>query len=331
MVVGGLFLAAETTQWWHLYLAFGVITAAGIGLSGYVPCVILVREWFPTRTGTVVGIAAAGIGVGIAMLFPLSQFMIDRIGWRWAFRVLGGLVITWMVPATTWFLRRVPHSRQPGPSKERPDSREPWGQTTHWTLPKALWSWRFWGLVGVLFAHNGAIQILMTHQVAYLVDHGAPAIVAASVGGIVGLTSVAAKMGWGYLLDRILREVVFTITSTCFILGAGVLVLAGVYPATILPYAYAVLIGLGHSVIAPITPAAAGDLFGGPGFSTIFGAVQVSLGFGSAIGAWGAGEIFDRTGSYALALWAAVVLTVFSCALLWVVAPRRPNPPRPIT
>jgi len=75
MVVGGLFLAAETTEWWHLYLAFGVITAAGIGLSGYVPCVILVREWFPTRTGTVVGIAAAGIGVGIAMLFPLSQFM----------------------------------------------------------------------------------------------------------------------------------------------------------------------------------------------------------------------------------------------------------------
>jgi len=136
---------------------------------------------------------------------------------------------------------------------------------------------------------------------------------------------------WGYLLDRILREVVLTITSILFILGAGALALAGVYPAAILPYTYAVLMGLGHAVIAPITPAVAGDLFGGPGFSTIFGAFLVPLGFGSAIGAWGAGEIFDRTGSYALALWAAVVLTVFSCALLWVVAPRRPNPLRSVT
>jgi len=331
MVAGGLFLVAETTEWWHLYLAFGVITAAGMGLCGYVPCVVLVREWFPARSGTAVGIATAGIGVGMAMLFPLSQFMIDWIGWRWAFRVLGGLVITWMIPATIWLLRRAPHARQPGRSKEEPDSRRLWDQAPHWTLAKALWSWRFWGLVGVLFTLQGAVQILMTHQVAYLVDHGVPAIVAASVGGIVGLTAVAGKVVWGYLLDRILREVVLTITSILFILGAGALALAGVYPAAILPYTYAVLMGLGHAVIAPITPAVAGDLFGGPGFSTIFGAFLVPLGFGSAIGAWGAGEIFDRTGSYALALWAAVALTVFSCALLWVVAPRRPNPLRSVT
>jgi len=120
---------------------------------------------------------------------------------------------------------------------------------------------------------------------------------------------------------------VFTITSTCFILGVGVLVLAGAYPAAILPYAYAVLIGLGYAATAPIAPATAGDLFGGPGFSTIFGALHMSLGFGNAIGTWGAGEIFDLTGSYALALSVAVALTVLSCALLWVVAPRRPNPP----
>ena len=94
MVAGGLFLVAETTEWWHLYLAFGVITAAGLGLSGYVPCVVLVREWFPAWSGTAIGIATAGIGVGIAMLFPFSQFMIDRIGWRWAFRVLGGAALS---------------------------------------------------------------------------------------------------------------------------------------------------------------------------------------------------------------------------------------------
>src|SRR5512146_843465 len=48
----GRVLAAETRAAWHLYLAFGVLTAAGVSGSGWVPSVILVRGWFPARIGT---------------------------------------------------------------------------------------------------------------------------------------------------------------------------------------------------------------------------------------------------------------------------------------
>jgi len=48
---------------------------------------------------------------------------------------------------------------------------------------------------------------------------------------------------------------------------------------------------------------------------------------GLAGGTWSAGEIFDYTGSYAAALWLGLAMTVLSPALLWIVAPRRPNPP----
>ena len=47
----GLALTAETSQVWHLYLAFGGITAIGISLAGWVPAVILVQGWFPRRFG----------------------------------------------------------------------------------------------------------------------------------------------------------------------------------------------------------------------------------------------------------------------------------------
>jgi nitrate/nitrite transporter NarK len=69
------------------------------------------------------------------------------------------------------------------------------------------------------------------------------------------------------------------------------------------------------------------DLFGGRGFSTIFGSIHISLGLGTAVGAWAGGKVFDLTGSYTVAMWGAAALACFSCALLWVVAPRRPNPP----
>ncbi len=322
----GLLLAAETSQPWHLYLAFGFIAAVGIGFSGYVPLVILIRGWFPTRVGTTVGIAAGGIGVGIFGLIPLAQFLIDWYDWRWAFRVFAAVVVGWILPATIWLLREPPKPAFPVQAQPAPEVGAPQGCLTYWTLAQAVWSWRFWALGIVLFTSNSAITLLMIHQVAYLVDHGVPAMAAATIGGIVGLTSIAGKAGWGYLMDRTLRELVYTLASLSFALSLGFLVLAGTYPATALPYAYAILLGLGYAITAPLAPAASNDLFGGPGFSTIFGTIHISLGLGTAAGAWAGGKVFDLTGSYAAAMWGALGLICLSCALLWLVAPRRPNP-----
>ena len=77
---------------------------------------------------------------------------------------------------------------------------------------------------------------------------------------------------------------------------------------------------------APVPPATASNLFGGPEFSTIYGTLYVLTCLGLAIGVWSAGEIFDRTGSYAAALWLGLLVTVLSPVLLWIAAPRRPNP-----
>ncbi len=46
-------------------------------------------------------------------------------------------------------------------------------------------------------AGNSGTQMLLTHQVVYLVDAGVPALTAATVAGTVGLVSIGAKMGWG--------------------------------------------------------------------------------------------------------------------------------------
>jgi MFS family permease len=108
------------------------------------------------------------------------------------------------------------------------------------------------------------------------------------------------------------------------------LALAGAYPGTPLPYLYALLIGLGYAVTAPLTPAIASDLFGGPRFARIFGLLHFTNSLGGAAGAWVAGAIFDATGSYAFALPIAAGMALLAPGLLWVVAPRRPNPaPRP--
>src|SRR5512138_1470366 len=63
----GVILAAETTNWWHLYLAFGGVAAIGVACAGWVPSIVLVRKWFPNRVGTALGVSSAGIGIGIGV------------------------------------------------------------------------------------------------------------------------------------------------------------------------------------------------------------------------------------------------------------------------
>jgi MFS family permease len=331
-VVGaGLLLAAETRAPWHLYLAFGIVTAAGVSGAGWVPSVILVRGWFPWRIGTALGIASAGIGVGIFALVPFAQLLIDRVGWRWTLRGLGLLVAAWAIPATA-LLVRDPPGREGAPPPRGPASRgspgrPPGTAAVHWTVATAVRSWRFWGIAGVFVAGSFATQTLLVHQVAYLVDHGVSALAAAAVVGVVGLASVAGKTGWGALSDRFGREPAYTLAFACVLASVGVLVAAGASGAASLAYAYAILIGLGYAATAPLTPAVASDLFGGPRFASIFGILHAANSFGGAAGAWAAGLIFDVTGSYALGLWVTAIMAACAPALLWLAAPRRPNPP----
>jgi MFS family permease len=316
----GLCLAAQTSQVWHLYLAFGVISSIGLTMAGWLPSIILVRGWFLDRVGMAVGIVSAGIGVGISVVVPLTQYLIESWGWRWAFRILALAIVVWVLPATLWLVR------DPGPEPTpSPEWRRSAAPVRSWTMWKAIQERRYWQLAGVFFFGNMTTQLLFVHQVAYLVDHGVASLAAASVGGLVGFASIFGKVLWGGLSDRTGREVSYSWALLCLVASLGFLVLSGSQPASVLPYVYAILFGLGYAGTAALTPAATSDLFAGPGFSSIFGSLQVLLCLGAALGSWGAGKIFDVTGSYTLALWLAFAGSLAAPTLMWLAAPSRPK------
>jgi MFS family permease len=326
LLAASLYLGASVNAVWQLYVVFGGLAALGMSAAGWVPSVVLIRSWFPSRVGTALGVVSAGIGVGIFALVPLTQLLIDSLGWRGALRVLAVVMAAWIVPATLLLLRD-PRGAPPARTVTAAGGDRAGPTRAHWTLRTAARTWRFWGTGTVFFAASGSTQMLMVHQVAYLVDHGASALVGATVVGVVGIASIAGKTGWGALSDRIGREPTYTLAFVCVAVSVGVLALAGAYPRSVLPYGYAILIGVGYAVTAPLTPAIASDLFGGPRFARLFGVLHLTNSLGGALGAWMAGWIFDATGGYALALPIAAALALFAPTLLWIVAPRRPNPP----
>jgi MFS family permease len=153
-------------------------------------------------------------------------------------------------------------------------------------------------------------------------------MIAAAVGGLAGFASIVGKILWGGLSDRTGREISYSLALGCLVASLGFLVLSGNQPASMLPYVYAILFGLGYAGTAALTPAATSDLFAGPEFSSVFGSFQAFLCLGAALGSWGAGKIFDVTGRYTLALWLAFAAALAAPTLMWFAAPSRPKRPR---
>ena len=299
----------------QLYLAFGVLTALAVALAGWVPALVYVQRHFQDRLGLSIGIISAGVGVGMTLVVPLTQWLIDEVGWRNAYRTLGVICFLWITPASMWLMREKNQGRTPERQNQPKSGSVPAG-TANMTLREAMGTQPFWLLMAAYFFGNVSSQTLHVHQVAYLVDHGAAAIVAASVVGVVGLSSIVGKTGGGWLSDRIDRELVYMAGIAILVSAAFALLSIGKPVQPWAPYAYAVLLGLGYSVTAAITPAMVAERFSGAHFGSIVGVGLMANAAGSAVGPWFAGRLYDASGSYAVAF----TLTALSGAVAGLAA-----------
>ena len=323
LLAGALWADSLVTRAWHLYLSFGLLTAVGVATAGWTPAVVMVQRQWKARLGLALGIAGSGVGLGIFLVVPLCQALIDGFGWRWAFRVLAALCALWILPATYLAIRDAPPApREPAPRGEA--GRAPGGEHSL-ALALANPSFRLIGLA--VFLGSICSQTLHVHQAAFLVDHGLPAMTAASVISVVGASSILGKTGGGWISDHLSRELVYALGMIGMIIGVGVLWMVALAPSAWLALGYAVLFGLGYSVTAFIVPAMMSDRFRGPHFGSIFGATQVASALGSALGAWLAGRIFDATGSYAIAFSLAAMAAGVAALSVW--AGRLRGPMRP--
>jgi MFS family permease len=302
----------------HLYLGFGIATALAVAGAGWVPALVHVQREYHERLGVSVGIISAGVGVGMLLVVPLAQLLIDAFGWRAAFRVLALASVLWIVPASLWAMRA---SRSAPIRSQGPDSPPRARPGSDMTLAQAMHTQVFWLLVAAFFFGNIGSQTLHVHQVVYLVDKGLPAIAGASVVSVVGLASIVGKAGGGWLSDRIEREIVYVTGIAILTASAFVLLAVGASTRAAPPlwaaYGYALLLGLGYSVTAAITPIMVSDRFSGRHYGAIVGAGLVGNAFGSALGPWLAGRLYDATASYTLAFTIAGISSALAGVAGW--------------
>lgn len=339
LLATGLFASSQLTELWEFYLYFGVLCGLSLSLAGWVPGITVASRWFSQKGGLAIGIASAGVGLGIVIFAPFSQYLISTVGWRAAYQLLAVLALFGIAPLA--FLIQVGRPEEIGlkPDGIRSGQRtlEPsrkarskqvevldteWASRP-WTLRSSLVTRRLWLLLGAITFGVLNNQMLWVHQAAYLVDGGYDRMLAASTVGLAGFVSIFGKILWGVLCDRLGREWALTLGSLAVTASILLLILSRVVISPWIVFLFAVVFAIGYASVAPIVSTATADLFVGRHFGSIYGFVCLGQGIGGSLGAWLAGYIFDITGSYLSAFALAAASFVVGVLCLWMAAPRR--------
>ncbi|KAI8330690.1 major facilitator superfamily domain-containing protein, partial [Chlamydoabsidia padenii] len=82
----GLILASISSQLWQLYLTQGVLFGLGCGFV-YAPALALPSLWFKRNRALATALGSSGSGIGALIISPLTEKLIDTLGYRMALRI----------------------------------------------------------------------------------------------------------------------------------------------------------------------------------------------------------------------------------------------------
>lgn len=92
----GFILSSFGTTVIYMYLTFGVIAGAGLGLC-YVTAVVSVAYWFDKKRTFATGLGACGTGIGTFVYAPMTQHWLSEYGWRGTVLLLAGTFLNIIV------------------------------------------------------------------------------------------------------------------------------------------------------------------------------------------------------------------------------------------
>jgi MFS family permease len=303
----GLVLSSFANSLLGFYFSYGLITALGQGALSFVGHNALISFWFVRKRATAIGIASMGQGLGALVMVPMTQILINHIGWRWTFVATGSLLLFVLVPANALLQRRSPADVGQFPDGEAGATVSGAPARDHhkahasrdWSLREALLSFPFWCVTVGHLALGTALFMINTHAIAHFVSVGVDKLTASFYFGLIGFIRIGATVIWGSLSDRLGRDKAYGIAIAVTVLGVACLIALTTRAPLWLIYVAVALYGIGHSAGNPTYGAVIGDVFSGRKIGVIFGCLEISFGFGSAFGSWFGGYLFDLTGSYA--------------------------------
>jgi len=342
VVAGACFYLAAAQTLIGFYIAFTFARTADQGLIkiGTSPVVV---KWFRRYRGRAVAVVFFGGMLGIIILAPIVQVVISAWGWRAAWVMLGGLMLTLGVLPSALVIRRQPEDLGLLVDGALPEQSSiehtptiishdlpPQDGETEWLLHDVLRTPAFWLLLLSLFAVSTASSGVVLHLVPYLIEQGLSSGSAVTIISIFSASGAAGTLVMGFLSERTSPRILMFLGYLLAATAMGVLVIVDNLAEA---YLFAVLQGVAASGINVLAPILLASYYGRRSMGSIFGITRAAQVIGFALGALISGVVYDSTGSYQDAFIFFVVIAVASSLLVLLarqpIGQPTPGPGRP--
>jgi len=319
LLMGLAFLLLSRTA--SLGMFYGVFILIALGMTALSPTVTMttMANWFTRRIGTATGIMHSGVGFS-GLMIPIVVLIVDTLGWRAAITVLG-LFLLVIISLLTLIVRHRPEQYGLLPDGEAGVT----SMSEKKLLPLetsskdigarvAIRSSAFWHIALAMMFQIMLVNAVVTHMIPYVGSVGLPRATAGLIASAVPLTSVAGRLSFGWLSDRIDPRRIMGCGYLMMSLGMVFFTLAaGGNAGLLIPSVALFSIGFGGNAIVRATIIR--EYFGRRNFGTIHGFIMGVAVAGHLSGPPLAGWVFDTWGSYQ-GIWLAFAVVAVAPLLL---------------
>lgn len=281
-----------------LMLGFGTAFA-------FTPVISLLAGWFPARRGAVIGTTNSGIGLGMVCagaLVPYLNSAYGSIGWRVTWGVFAAVAATATI-AVFAFLRNPPIHGDASHKAQTPVDKGSVYRNRHVLAVGMLY-----GVVGLTYITQAIFMY------SFALDSGVSALTAGRLTAAMGVLSIFASPGWGWVSDRFGRASALTVAVSLTLIGTLIPVLWPVLPGFVLHY---LIVGCTVSGMFTSILAASSESVQPQQAPLAVSFVTLFYAAGQFIGPAVAGLIIEHTGEFRTAFAASCLIMSGGVYLSW--------------
>ncbi len=279
-----------------------LIGAAQAGTTYAVIYGVIGRQIPAERRSWAMGVAAAAGSFGQFLMVPIEGQLIAQFGWHTALLILAAMVL--LIAPLAFGLREPPRVVVAGAPRQ---------QTILQAVTEAFKYPSFGLLMAGYFVCGFQVVFIGVHMPSYLRDKGLSPEVASYALALIGLFNVFGTYTAGTLGQKLAKRKILAAIYFGRAIAISVFLVVPISPLSV--YVFAAVMGFLWLSTVPPTNALVAQIFGVAHLSMLSGFVFLGHQFGSFLGVWLGGFLYDRTGSYDIVWYIAIALGVFAALI----------------
>jgi OFA family oxalate/formate antiporter-like MFS transporter len=301
-ILVGFILTSRIESLIQLYIFHGVLCGLGVGI-GYNTLLSVTLQWFPERQGMMSGILLMGFGFGGSLLGGIAVFMMNLVGWRYTFAVLGIILASLLVLIAL-------NVKKPSFNQAARNGLESKNEKNFETR-EMLRDGSFYAFYARSVLATAVGLAMLGNAAPFALSIADNPVTATVIAGLISILNGLGRVAGGFIFDRTGSRFTILMSLSGMFLASGVLILAALSGSVAFLTLGYILGGFFYGTNIPCSSGFISRVYGPRNFAANFSILNTYVLFSSFVGPYAFGVVFTLTGSYTAS---CVALLIMVCA-----------------